>query len=244
MDTLRPEYLEAVAASRWNLWLFPLFLAAPLLLLAPVLRRWHGAVLVGLALAGAVATWFSVYGYSETIWRTMEANAKTSAEIDEVTSDTGRVFGPFLLGIPFALFYGVIWWGFLVAARALLERLHPTQPLHVTPTAGLVMAAILGFTTGCSRPPVITIQNESSATISNVVVSGTGFTHRIDHIAAGGEQRLTVRPSGESGIRIAFDAGTQQIDSGSQGYFEPAGGYRITATVDTNLNVTVVDDLR
>jgi len=47
-------------------------------------------------LVGAVATWHLVFGYSETIWKTMEANAKTAADIEDVTSDTGRVFGPFL----------------------------------------------------------------------------------------------------------------------------------------------------
>lgn len=244
MDTLRPEYLEAVTASRWNLWLIPLFLSTPLLLLVPVVRRWHWAVLVGLFVAGAVATWFSLYAHSETIWRTMEANAETAAEMKEVASDTGRSFGPFLVGIPFAVLYGAVWWGFLVAVRAVWQRLRPARSLEATLITGLLAVGTLAFSTGCSRAPVVTIKNQSSVMISNVVVSGTGFTNRVDRIAAGGEHRLTVRPSGESGVRLVFDAGTQQIDSGSQGYFEARGGYRVTATVDSNLNVTVSDCLR
>ena len=129
MDTLRPEYLEAVSAARWNLWLIPLFLSAPLLLMMPVLRRWHWAVIVSLALVGVVATWLSLFAYSETIWRTMETHAETAAEIDEVTSDTARVMGPFLLGIPLAVFYSAIWCGLWLAFRAVTIR----SRRHATP---------------------------------------------------------------------------------------------------------------
>lgn len=217
MDTFRPEYLEAVAASRWNLWLIPLFLSVPLLLLVPVLRRWHWAVIGGLALAGAVATWFSLFAYSETIWKTMEAHAQTNAEIDDVTSDTGRVFGPFLLGIPFALFYAATWWGISLAIRAIVKRYRQADPVKPPRITGLMIAATVALTAGCSRAPVITIKNQSPLTISNVVVSASGFTNHIASIPAGTERRLRVRPTGESGIRLVFDAGAQHIDSGSQG---------------------------
>ena len=244
MNTFRPECLEVVAAARWNLWLIPLFLSAPLLLVVPVLRRWHWAVIAGLALVGAVATWSSVFGYSETIWKTMESNAKTAAEIEDVTSDTGRVLGPFLLGIPFALFYVAAWWGISVAIRAIAKRFRPAQPFESARITNLIIAATLALAAGCSRAPVITIKNQSALTLSNIVVSGSGFTNRIANIPAGAEHRLTVHPTSESGIRLAFDAGTQHIDSGSQGYFEAGGGYRIIATVDTNLSVFVSEVLR
>ena len=103
----------------------------------------------------------------------------------------------------------------------------------------LILVAALAAVTGCSRAPVITIKNQSSLTLSNVLVSGSGFSTRIANIPAGSEHRLTVRPSGDSGVRLVFDAGTQHIDSGSQGYFEAGGGYRVTATVDTNLGVSI-----
>lgn len=123
MDTLRPEYVEAVAAARWNLWLIPLFLAAPAILVLPIYRRWHWGVILCLAFVAALATWVSLFGYSETIWRTMEVHAESSAEIEDVTSDTGRVFGPFFLGIPFALFYTTVWWAVSFAIAVLLPKL-------------------------------------------------------------------------------------------------------------------------
>lgn len=92
---------------------------------------------------------------------------------------------------------------------------------------------------GCSRAPILTLANQSSLTLSNVVVSGTGFSERIADLPPGGEHRLRVRPQGESGVRLTFDAGTRQVDSGAQGYFEAGGGYRIRVIVGTNLNVSV-----
>ena len=106
----------------------------------------------------------------------------------------------------------------------------------------LILAAIVTLA-GCSRAPVLTITNRSTNALANVVVSGSGFSNRIDSIAAGAESRLTVRPRGESGIRIAFDAGGQHIDSGEQGYFEASGGYRVAVTVAPDLKVSVSSDL-
>jgi len=111
--------------------------------------------------------------------------------------------------------------------------------------ARVVILAALAAAAGCSRAPVITIQNQTSLTLSNLVVSGSGFTDRIELIPPGAEHRLTVRPSGESGVRLVFDAGsTQQVDSGTQGYIEAGGGYRVTVTVDTNLGVTISSETR
>ncbi len=111
------------------------------------------------------------------------------------------------------------------------------MPIH-----RIIFFAAVVVLAGCSRAPVVTITNHSTVTLSNVVVSGSGFSERIGSIAAGAEHRLTVHPSGESGLRVEFDAAGQHIDGGQQGYFE-SGGYRVTATVSTNLSVSVSSDL-
>ena len=102
---------------------------------------------------------------------------------------------------------------------------------------GAIAALLLAA--GCSRAPVITIKNQSPLTVSNIVVSGSGFTNLISSIPAGSEHRLTVRPTSDSGVRLVFDAGTQHIDSGNQGYFEARGGYRVFAIIGTNLSVSI-----
>jgi hypothetical protein len=83
------------------------------------------------------------------------------------------------------------------------------------------------------------VGDQSSLTLSNVVVSGSGFSTRIANIQAGSGHRLSVRPRGDSGVRLVFDAGTQHIDSGSQGYFEARGGYRVFSIIGTNLSVSI-----
>ncbi len=107
----------------------------------------------------------------------------------------------------------------------------------------MLLAAVV-MVPGCSRAPVITIANQSSVTLSNLVVSGSGFSDRVGEIAPGRQRKLTVCPSGESGVRVVFDAGSQHIDTGEQDYFEAGGGYRVAVTVQPDLKVSVSSDLR
>lgn len=110
--------------------------------------------------------------------------------------------------------------------------------------SALILVATLVTASGCSRAPVITIANQSSLTLSNLVVAGTGFAERVGDLPPDGTREVRVRPSGESGVRLTFDAGTKRVDSGSQGYFEAGGGYRVAVTVGTNLSVLVVEKSR
>jgi hypothetical protein len=108
----------------------------------------------------------------------------------------------------------------------------------------LILLATIVALTGCSRAPVITISNRSTNALANVVVSGSGFSNRIDSIAAGAESRFTVRPRGESGLRVAFDAGGQRIDVDDLAYIEAGGGYRVAVTVQPDLKVSASSNIR
>jgi len=105
--------------------------------------------------------------------------------------------------------------------------------------AALVILATLLGAIGCSRAPLVTIRNQSSLILSNIVVSGSGFEQTIPSIPAGGECRIRVQPQGGTCLRLVFDAGTNHVDSGEKGYVDAAGGYRVTATVRTNLIVAI-----
>lgn len=104
----------------------------------------------------------------------------------------------------------------------------------------LVMIAALA---GCSRETGLTVANHSSGVVTNISIAGSGFSERIDRLAAGEEHRLAVHPRGESGARVAFDMGGRHIDIGEQGYFEGGGGYRVAITIEPDLNVTVSSEL-
>ena len=106
-----------------------------------------------------------------------------------------------------------------------------------------ILAAIV-LLAGCSRAPVITITNRSATALTNIVVSGSGFSERIDRIAAGAERRLTVHPRGESGLRVVFEAGGQYINVDDLAYIEASGGYRVAVTVQPDLKVSASSGLR
>ena len=105
----------------------------------------------------------------------------------------------------------------------------------------VILLAALALT-GCSGSSVVMISNQSSMTVSNVVLSGSGFTNRFESIAPGAKQHFVVRPHGESGLRVAFDAAGRRVDSGEQSYFE-SDGYRVSAVISTNLSVSVSSKL-
>ncbi len=107
----------------------------------------------------------------------------------------------------------------------------------------IIIVAAIVMLVGCSDAPVVTVTNRSPFTLSNVVVSGSGFSVGIDSIAKGREHRFTVHPKADSGVRLAFDAGNQHVDSGEHGYIEAGGGYRVSATVATNLSISFSSDL-
>lgn len=97
-----------------------------------------------------------------------------------------------------------------------------------------IFAAVLVLG-GCSAS--VTLTNQSGVTVSNVVVSGSGFEERVQSIPPLSSRKLSVVPSGESALRVVFEADGQKFDSGDQGYFE--GGYRIVATIATNRTVSL-----
>lgn len=103
----------------------------------------------------------------------------------------------------------------------------------------LLALGLVATVCGCNPAPRITVQNDSPHTLSNLVVSGTGFSERLPILEPGAQHQWTVTPSSESSLGLRFDAAHRTVDSGKQGYFEPKGGYRIEAVVYPDLNVSV-----
>ncbi len=97
---------------------------------------------------------------------------------------------------------------------------------------------------GCSPGPVgtfteVAITNLSAASLSNVVVSGSGFSDGVGGIAAWGAKTIRVYPRGDSGLRLTFDPGGQHLDSGQQACFDAKSGYRVSTIIHTDLSVSV-----
>ncbi len=103
----------------------------------------------------------------------------------------------------------------------------------------LLALGLVAALCGCNPAPRITVKNDSPHTLSNLVVSGAGFSERLPTLEPNGQHHWTVTPSGESGLGLRFDAAQRTVDSGKQGYFEPKGRYRVEAVIHNDLNVSV-----
>jgi hypothetical protein len=84
---------------------------------------------------------------------------------------------------------------------------------------------------GCSRSAKLNIINRSTAELTNVVATGSGFTQSIGSIPAGEQRNVSVSPSSESGLQLEFDAKGKHFKSVPQGYFEGGSNTKVTATV-------------
>lgn len=102
--------------------------------------------------------------------------------------------------------------------------------------AVLLCLAALG---GCARQPRLTVLNQSSAPLSNLVVSGSGFSETLGALAPGEKVRIGVSPSGDSALRFEFDAGGKHHSSAPDCYFEGSPLYRVTATIGPDFTVKV-----
>ena len=106
----------------------------------------------------------------------------------------------------------------------------------------IIFTAAIVVLAGCAGKPTITVINQSDVILSNVVASGSGFTNQIGYIAPKTEKLFSVDCRGESGLRLVFEAAGKHIDSGEQGYFEAGEGYRVTAMINTNLDISISSD--
>jgi hypothetical protein len=76
-----------------------------------------------------------------------------------------------------------------------------------------------------------------------VVIKGTGFEQAVGDLAPESSRTVAVKPTGETGLSIAFDKDGQRVTHGPAGYFEASGLYKVTATIRPDGSVTVTDDL-
>jgi hypothetical protein len=100
----------------------------------------------------------------------------------------------------------------------------------------------LGVTTslsGCTRGANLNVINRSTAELTNVVATGSGFTQSLGSIPAGGQRNISLNFPGESALKLDFDAKGKHRSSEPQGYFENGSNTKVTAVVSPNFTVTV-----
>jgi hypothetical protein len=75
--------------------------------------------------------------------------------------------------------------------------------------------------------------------LTNLVVSGSGFSARLNTLAPGAQTRVGISPSGDSSLRFEFDAGGKHYSSAPDCYFENSPLYRVTAVIGPDFTVKV-----
>ena len=109
----------------------------------------------------------------------------------------------------------------------------------------LLLVAALFCLANCSNPSTrLTVANHSAVPLEQVVVSGSGFRQSLGTIAPGSTSTAAIRPNGESGLAISFNAAGRRSDLPPQGYFEAGGNYAVTAVIGPDLEATVDATLR
>jgi hypothetical protein len=106
----------------------------------------------------------------------------------------------------------------------------------------LVLLAVGSALVGCSRGTPITVINQSDVPLEDVVLSGSGFSEQVGPVRPNAELRVIVRPDGESGLLIRFNARGNAVSFGPEGYFEAGGGYVVSVTVSPSLAVSVISE--
>jgi hypothetical protein len=101
----------------------------------------------------------------------------------------------------------------------------------------------MALLSGCSSAVPVAVSNNSTASIQNVVISGTGFSQAIPIITPGATVTTRVHPRGESGIAVAFSTNSRRIERPQQGYVEGSGNYSATVTINPDLSVSVAAQL-
>lgn len=116
-----------------------------------------------------------------------------------------------------------------------MKRIFSTLPIFLL---------FLFVTTSCSRHPRVTVVNASSDPLTNLVLSGSGFSEPLGSLAPGEQKTIEVRPSADTGLAVSFEAKGTTHAPPADGYFEASGLYRVRATVQPDFSVKVESEIR
>ena len=100
------------------------------------------------------------------------------------------------------------------------------------------IAVIVASCASCLAPTRCTVTNNSSETLTHVVVSGSTFSTPVPDLGPGSSRIVTLDPHGEEGtLAVAFRAQGRDIRHTESNYFE-AAGYEVRIVVGSELQVT------
>lgn len=87
-------------------------------------------------------------------------------------------------------------------------------------------------------PPIVRVLNASSVPLWNVVVTTSAGDHAFGELPPEESRCCVVDVRGESGLAVAFVAGSEPVHVEGLAYLESSGGYCESVEVDAELAVT------
>lgn len=108
-----------------------------------------------------------------------------------------------------------------------------------------VLAAVVVAACGARNPPQITVVNNSTSAVTDVILRGNGFSQIIEKIEPNSSKTVTVVPKGESSVSMEAVTPLKYVTAKDVGYIDRDGGYKvqITITKDGNIETSVHLDL-
>ncbi len=105
----------------------------------------------------------------------------------------------------------------------------------------VVGAALLS---GCISGVPVSIENQSSSDLTEVVVSGKGFSESVGRIRAGGSELVRIHPRVETAVKVAFAVDGQRYSGTLDGTIENDNVNTIKATVSADFSISVAAEVR
>jgi hypothetical protein len=120
-------------------------------------------------------------------------------------------------------------------------------PLARTPRilSFLLFGLLFTFLSGCTRRTVAVLENRSAATLTEITLSGKGFSFPLGAMNPGERRAVPLDlPSSEQGhLSITFLAAGTRHESSFEGYYE-ATGYEVRVHVRPDLTVSTTLRIR
>jgi len=105
----------------------------------------------------------------------------------------------------------------------------------------IVGAALLS---GCISGVPVSIENQSASELTEVVVSGKGFSESVGTVRPGGSELVHIHPRAETQVRVAFVVAGQRYSGTLESTIENDNVNTVKATVGADFSVAVVAELR
>ena len=105
----------------------------------------------------------------------------------------------------------------------------------------LVASAVAGC--GAKSPPQVTIVNDSTSAVTDILLYGNGFKQVINRIEPNDSKTVTVVPAAESSVTMEAVTPSRYITAKDVGFIEPSGGFRIKITITADYNIETGVDL-